>query len=163
MLPQQAQAAGSAADERREGISILAGTQDDSQLFLAVWNRILDRFGQDRRFSGILWSMTAVSKTDVRQIVREETADLRTDVAKLKTDVSTLKTDVSKLQTDVAVLKVDVAEMKDDMKEVKSTTNTILNKVDRFLKQVDDEKDERTSADALLERRIETLEKQQAR
>lgn len=93
-----------------------------------------------------------LAKEDVRVIIQEETTGLRSDVAKLKTDVSTL-------QADTATLKVDVAEMKTDVKELKGNMRTLLTNVDGFMKGLEREESERTSADALLERRVETLER----
>ena len=69
--------------------------------------------------------MSELTENKVRQIVREETADMRSDigglkgdVTGLKSDVAVLKTDVAELKTDVAVLKTDVAELKTDVRDL---------------------------------------------
>lgn len=53
----------------------------------------------------------------IRQIIREETADIKEDVSILKKDVSELKTDVSVLKEDVSGLKTDVNSLKNQVSE----------------------------------------------
>ncbi|MGH7195410.1 MAG: hypothetical protein ACREGA_01375 [Candidatus Saccharimonadales bacterium] len=57
---------------------------------------------------------------DIRAVIREEVAPLKTDVTELKSDVSTLKTDVADLKTDTSILKTDVAELKSDVSTLKT-------------------------------------------
>ena len=74
---------------------------------------------------------------NVRHIVREEIAPVAARVITLQGDMTEVKTEVNDLHA-----KID----------------RLLNTVDGFVNRLTKEEDERTSADHLLERRLERLE-----
>lgn len=84
--------------------------------------------------------MPDLTKENVREIIHGETSSLTANVASLKTDMEVVKSDVA---------------------QIKEGVQSLLTSVDGFVKHLEREEEERTSGDALLERRVETLEQQQ--
>ena len=65
----------------------------------------------------------------IRQIMREETADIKEDISVLKTDVANLKADVSGLKEDMSVVKTDVANLKTDVSGLKEDVDGLKSQV----------------------------------
>lgn len=83
----------------------------------------------------------------IRQIIREETADIKEDVSTLKEDVSELKTDVNSLKSQVsentAILRAleenkeyqnaKMDKIENDIAELKGRDKRLLNLEDEFI------------------------------
>lgn len=74
-------------------------------------------------------------KTEIRQMIKEETSDLRQDVSILKQDVSILKQDVSEL-------KIDMAEVKRLQTKTDINMEILNHKFDTFTEVVIDIRDQ---------------------